>query len=101
MMRSQGQGEQKESGGAEESATVKERPEGASPASRAGNSREFDVRRNWGEHVGDRVRAQPEEVGPEMKLGSSGQNMVSTPWANPLQARQAGICVTFWARSTL
>ena len=55
MMRSQGQGEQKESGGAEESATVKERPEGASPASRAGNSREFDVRRNSGEHVGDRA----------------------------------------------
>ena len=38
MMRSQGQREQKESGGAEESATVMKRPEGVSPASRAENS---------------------------------------------------------------
>ena len=47
MTRSQGQGERKKSGGAEESATVKERPEEASPASRAGSSREFDVRRDY------------------------------------------------------
>ena len=69
MMRSQGQGEQKESGGVEERATVKERPEGASPASRAGHSRENDVRRNLGcEKVEDRVRDLPEQVGPERQI---------------------------------
>ena len=65
MTRCQGQGEQKEPGGVEESATVKERLERASPASRAGNSREFEIRRNLGKQVGDQVRAVLEEVGPE------------------------------------
>ena len=37
MVRSQGQGEQKESRGAEETATVRKRSEVVSPLSRAGN----------------------------------------------------------------
>ena len=85
MMRSQGQGEQKESGGAEKSATVKERPEGVSHASRAGNSRKFDVRRNLGDNVGDRARVVPEEVGlerppgPSCQKGGANPKGVSTP----------------------
>ena len=71
MMWSQGQGEQKESGGAEESTTVEERPEGALPLYRTGNSREFDARRYLGGQVGDRVRTLPEEVGPKRQATRS------------------------------
>ena len=79
MMRSQRQEKQKESGGAEENATVKAHPNGASPASGARNPREVDVRPNLGAKVGVRVRALPEEAGPERQPGASGQDRGADP----------------------
>ena len=61
-------------------------PKGASPASRAGNSRQFDVQRDLGEHVGDRVRrALPVEVDPERQPGR-GAN--SAGGSNPNETSQ-------------
>ena len=92
MMRSQGQVEQKEPGGAEESATVKERPEWASPASRAGNSPELTLRRNLRENVGDQVRALPEEDGPERPPGASDQEWGANPAGESTPSETNQIC---------